>query len=124
MDLRELQSKVSRWSQYNFPNNKPHMPLLGVGEEIGELVEADMALKGLSAAYGRLAHAHLKLEQGIRGTPELLRDKAADAVGDILIYLADYCSRNSIDMAGALELALHEVLSRDWVKFPGNGVDR
>lgn len=107
MDLRELQSQISRWSQYNFPNNKPHMPLLGVAEEVGEL-----------------CHAHLKLEQGIRGTPEALRDKAADAVGDILIYLADYCSRNSIDMDAALELALHEVLSRDWVRFPGNGVDR
>ena len=76
LDLIQLQREVQAWTAKNFPNNKPYQPLLGVAEEVGEL-----------------CHAHLKQEQGIRNTTQANKE---DAVGDIIIYLADYCNRNNI----------------------------
>lgn len=105
MNLFELQEEVKAWSARNFPNNKPHHPLLGIVEEVGEL-----------------SHAHLKLEQGIRGTPEELHNQKIDAVGDILIYLADYCWRNSIEMNSALMYAWNQVRLRDWQNHKKDGV--
>lgn len=105
MDLKQFQKSHQEWAQYNFPNRKPYQPLLGVSEEVGEL-----------------CHAHLKLEQGIRGTPEEHQAAKEDAVGDIIIYLIDYCTLNGIDIGCALEKTWAEVSKRDWVKFPRNGV--
>jgi NTP pyrophosphatase (non-canonical NTP hydrolase) len=105
MKLETLQHDVGTWSRRNFPNNHPYSPLLGALEELGEL-----------------AHAHLKLEQGIRGsTTEHVLAKS-DAVGDIVIYLADYCERNNIDLDAAVTNAWNMVKLRDWVKFPKDGV--
>lgn len=105
MDLKTLQREVSEWAARNFPNNKPHMPLLGASEEIGEL-----------------CHAHLKMEQGIRGTPEEHHAAKCDAVGDTIIYLADYCRLNGIDLDDAVENAWSVVVNRDWLKNKKNGV--
>jgi hypothetical protein len=105
MNLAQLQLEVSLWSQKNFPNNKPYHPLLGVSEEVGEL-----------------CHAHLKLEQGIRGTSAELGLAKIDAVGDIIIYLADYCGRNGISLDNAVTTAWDEVKNRDWQKNKEKGV--
>lgn len=107
MYLVAFQVEVSMWSRKNFPNNKPHHPLLGLAEEVGEL-----------------SHAHLKLEQGIRGVPAEHIAAKKDAVGDILIYLADYCDRNDIDMAECLQVTWDTVSKRDWTKNPQSGVDQ
>lgn len=50
IDLTEFQNEVKAWTDKNFPDDHPHQPLLGIAEEVGEL-----------------CHAHLKMEQGIRG---------------------------------------------------------
>src|SRR5688572_7611302 len=100
--FRRLQHEVGEWSRRNFPNNMPHHPLLGLTEEVGEL-----------------AHSHLKLEQGIRGTESEHILGKMDAVGDILIYLADYCSRNNIDMQETIEHTWRMVQKRDWQKNRG-----
>ena len=104
MNLKTLQSEVSEWASRNFPHNKPHMPLLGAAEEIGEL-----------------CHAHLKSEQGIRGT--LLQHKAAkaDAVGDVVIYLANYCMLNNLNLSLCVSDAWNQVKQRDWNKNPQTG---
>ena len=101
LTLEQLQSEGWKWVQHNFPGGKPYQPLLGVVEETGEL-----------------AHAHLKMEQGIRNTTQADKE---DAIGDIIIYLADYCNRNGIDIQHALELAWETASKRDWVKYPKNG---
>ena len=90
--IRELQREVREWTGKNFPNNKPHMPLLGAMEELGEL-----------------AHAHLKQEQGIATT----RGNKRDAIGDIIIYLCNYCSLNDIDIQTAIEVAWDNVQRRN-----------
>ena len=104
MKLNEIQKETKEWTDYNFPNTPSYRPLLGVVEEVGEL-----------------CHAHLKNEQGIRGTPEQWEAAKKDAVGDILVYLLDYCSRENLNIEECLELAWSEVKVRDWVKFPKNG---
>jgi NTP pyrophosphatase (non-canonical NTP hydrolase) len=50
--------------------------------------------------------------------------RQVDAVGDIVIYLASYCTANHIDLDKAVSNTWAEVKKRDWVQFPGNGVDR
>ena len=105
MDLQVLQVQVADWSRRNFgedPDHK-HRPLLGVSEEVGEL-----------------CHAHLKAEQGIR-TNEDHQAAKIDAVGDILIYLADYCTRNGIDLDSAIRNTWREVKHRDWKKNEVDG---
>ncbi len=74
---------------------------------------------------GELAHAHLKHEQGIRAMdPDLAFIKKRDAVGDMVIYLASYCTANNIDFARAVEETWNEVRHRDWIAFPQNGRDK
>lgn len=102
--LGELQTAQSVWVAHNFPNENPHSPLLGLTEEVGEL-----------------AHAHLKREQKIRGTEAEHQAAAADAIGDIVIYLASYCNRNGYDLAACVRRAWDEVSERDWIKYPETG---
>lgn len=139
--LRDYQRRQMAWAEHNFPlkpslehtrmacefltrnevdvdtaivdnlayllasrDHRSYRPLLGVVEEVGEL-----------------CHAHLKNEQGIRGTPEEWRTKKQDAIGDILIYLLDYCTREELDAEECLETAWAEVSARDWIRFPKNG---
>lgn len=105
LTLRKLQSVSGRWAARNFGDKRPtYHPLLGVSEEVGEL-----------------CHAHLKREQGIRGTEAELIAQAKDAVGDIVIFLADYCNLNGIDLQEAVEMSWREVSKRDWVVNKVNG---
>lgn len=104
MDFKQIQREVKEWSKKNFGEGNPHRALLGVVEEVGEL-----------------SHAHLKMEQGIRGSNlELFKEKV-DAVGDIVIYLADYCERNDINFEFAVSAAWREVQKRDWNKNKVDG---
>ena len=104
-DFKSLQMTIDTWARRNFGNARvPYHPLLGVGEEVGELM-----------------HAHLKMEQGIRGTKEEHREAAKDAIGDIVIYLADYCNLNDYDLDECINIALKEVQGRDWNKHKING---
>jgi NTP pyrophosphatase (non-canonical NTP hydrolase) len=63
---------------------------------------------------GELCHSFLKQEQGIR-LEEDHRDKMADAVADIVIFLADFCEREGFLFQGLMETVLPKVLKRDWV---------
>lgn len=105
MTLRELQDQVGKWSRKNFGDQPADNPMLGVVEEVGEL-----------------AHAVLKARQGIRGTAAGHNAAIADAVGDLIIYLADFCGRSGIDLQQAVAQAWSEVGRRDWTRFPKNGL--
>lgn len=96
LSMAELQLRQRAWSRRNFPNQKNYQCILGLVEEVGEL-----------------AHAHLKLEQGIR-LEENLEDKRKDAVGDIVIFLAGYCNGVNISLSECVSKAWEEVSKRDW----------
>jgi NTP pyrophosphatase (non-canonical NTP hydrolase) len=105
MKLSDLQFEHEQWLRYNFPNQLPHEPLLGLVEEVGEL-----------------SHAHLKYGQRIRGyDQQQYWDEATDAVGDILVYLASYCNSNGLDLQKCLEETWQRVRNRDWQVDPVRG---
>jgi NTP pyrophosphatase (non-canonical NTP hydrolase) len=62
--LRVIQDEIGAWALCNFGEQQPYRPFLGVGEELGELREAQMLRN---------------------------HEKAKDAIGDIAIYLMHYC---------------------------------
>lgn len=104
MELRELQDRLDDWRKKNFPTSGATTHLLGAVEEIGEL-----------------AHAHIKEEQGIRGSAKLHQNEAMDAVGDTVIYLMQYCSNRGWSFEKILNITAEHVLGRDWIADPVAG---
>lgn len=104
--LRKLQTEVGEWSHKNFGDQPSHRPLLGAVEEVGEL-----------------CHAHLKGEQGIRHDPVDIKAMKIDAVADVIIYLADYCEQEGIDMQAAVLETWAKVSKRNWNQGTSKSVD-
>lgn len=101
MSLKRIQAEQNDWSKRNFPNKKPHQPILGAAEEVGEL-----------------AHAFLKMEQGIRGTKEEHSEKMRDAIGDCCIFMMDLCNQMGWDFEEIIQQTWQHVQKRDWVADP------
>jgi len=102
--LHADQYDLQKWAFRNFGIQTSSQMLLGAMEELGEL-----------------AHAHLKKEQEIRKNEDH-DEKARDAVGDIIIYLMQYCSLRNWDIETVISDAVEAVLSRDWKINPIDGV--
>jgi NTP pyrophosphatase (non-canonical NTP hydrolase) len=113
--LRDLQIKLCRWEQRNFGAAPKHTGALGVSEELGELAERVLALMALS---GRVSHATLKAEQGIRGTEAEHRQQAADAIADMAIFAINLCTKMRIDFGTLLYKTADQVMRRDWKARP------
>lgn len=97
-DLRQLQEEHKEWSEENFGDQPYEWTLVGVMEELGEL-----------------SHSELKQLQGIRLDEEGVGEEATkDSVGDIVMYLLDFCNRRDLDFAECVETASSEVLDREW----------
>jgi NTP pyrophosphatase (non-canonical NTP hydrolase) len=105
MTLRDIQEDQKPWVAHNFGRRATYMPLLGAMEELGEL-----------------AHAHLKAEQGIRGTVAEHEVAAKDAVADIIIFLLDYCSARGWDAASIVSDTWKAVRTRDFKADPIRGI--
>jgi len=103
--LNKLQYDMMIWQVDNFGNQESWKPLLGIVEEVGEL-----------------SHAHLKEAQGIRTGEDHIAD-AKDAIGDILIYLMNYCNTRDFCLTDILEETWSKVKKRNWKdnKIDGNG---
>lgn len=105
--LEDLQDGVHLWTTKNFgppaSRNKLH-PVLGVAEEAGEL-----------------CHAALKMDQGIRGTTEEHLEKMKDALGDIVIYMADVCNTYGFRLSDCIEETWEKVERRNWADDPKGG---
>lgn len=93
-DINTIQEEQRAWSLANFGPQSPLLPLLGVVEELGEL-----------------AHAVLKREQGIRKDENHLANEK-DAIGDVCIYLLDYCNRRGFNLLELINGAWDEVCER------------
>lgn len=104
MGMKEIQWEQRAWAEYNFGGRNATHALLGISEEVGEL-----------------SHVHLKMLQGIRITSDIFRSKARDAIGDIVIFLMDYCNANGWELEDIVAETWQEVKNRDWKKFPKNG---
>ena len=99
MTISEYQKLFSDWSKKNFGDHfgSGYRNLLGVSEEVGEL-----------------CHAHLKGEQGIRYSPEEILNMKKDAVGDIIVFLSNYCDSQGIDLEECIEIAWLEIKDRKY----------
>jgi len=97
VDLRQLQEDALTWEKQNFGDVPSWHALLGVQEEVGEL-----------------AHAHLKGVEGIRLTPEQVREKKIDAIGDIVVFLGLYAALEGIDMNSAVRDTWANARQRRW----------
>ena len=97
MNLSEIQKEQEAWASRNFPNRKVHQPILGATEEVGEL-----------------AHAFLKMEQGIRGTRAEHEAAMKDAIGDCAIFLMDFCNQMGWSYEEIIETTWNHVKKRDW----------
>lgn len=94
-----LETEVGEWSEDNFGGQPDHYPFLGTGEEAGELAD-DIDL----------------------GAPP--NEAELDAVGDILVYAADFCYRRGLDYQAAYEAAqdrtpVHDDFWREWTAARG-----
>src|SRR5581483_12067265 len=98
--IQEIQAENASWVQANFPHHNTDHPLLGVIEEVGEL-----------------CHAVLKRKQNIR-TEEDHIEKERDAIGDIVIFLMDYCTCRGYDLTTVVNEVWEKVRLRDWRKDP------
>ena len=105
LDFRSLQDEVTAWRKHNFPKADSASQFKGVVEELGEL-----------------AHADLKHGQKIRSGEGDYYLKKMDAVGDMIIFLLNYCDLEGLDFEGSVKFAWSEASKRDWIKFPKNGV--
>lgn len=110
MTFRQLQDEHREWVDRNFPGSKDNQyhPFLGLVEEVGEF-----------------AHVFLKAEQKIREGENLdeayIKTIKEDAIGDIIIYLADLCTKHGIDMQEAIDTTWNQVQRRDWTKNKKDG---
>lgn len=106
LNLKKIQFEIHEWAKKNFPTTatNPTVQFLGVVEEVGEL-----------------SHAILKQRQSIRGTYEEHEKAKHDAVGDILIYLMNFCSASGYKLDEILEETWDTVKQRDWNKNKNNG---
>ncbi|AGB14907.1 hypothetical protein Halru_0261 [Halovivax ruber XH-70] len=76
--FRHLQRAVGEWSERQFGEQSAVNPLLGVGEEYGELVDQLDATDRVTAAEH-------------------------DCVGDMLVFMADFCHRRGHEYQAAFE---------------------
>jgi|TARA_Y100000310_G_scaffold345865_1_gene471870 NTP pyrophosphatase (non-canonical NTP hydrolase) len=96
--IKFITDEIKVWNKCNFPDAQPWEPLVGMQEELGEL-----------------SHAFLKQHQGIRQNEDHYGDMV-DAVGDVFIYMANFCWQNNIDMEEAILATWRKVRQRDWTK--------
>lgn len=96
--LSEIQIEIARWTLMNFPNHSSIAPLLGLQEELGEL-----------------SHHYLKMMQGIRNN-ENHKEGIKDAIGDLMIYLMDFCNEEELNLESIIEETWDKVKQRDWNK--------
>jgi NTP pyrophosphatase (non-canonical NTP hydrolase) len=126
MTIGEYQEQINAWSKKNFPDNwsesGKHRPLLGMGEEAGEIGEAlmDMMLQ-LGVKVGRLNHAFLKTQQGIRGSAEEHLNKIIDGVADLFIFMCNFCGVINVNLEQSIYDTWEEVRKRDWTKNKNTG---
>jgi NTP pyrophosphatase (non-canonical NTP hydrolase) len=73
VNLDEIQAAQFEWSARNFGQQPPHRPMLGIIEELCELEEAQLEMSEIAEAE--------------------LAKEVLDAVGDIAIYMLDYCGK-------------------------------
>lgn len=101
--ITEIQQEIAEWTAHNFPTSQSWQQLLGCQEELGEL-----------------SHEYLKKAQKIR-EHENYKLNARDAIGDLMIYLLNFCNHEGFSVEEVLNETWDEVRKRDWIKNSVSG---
>lgn len=121
IDLSELTWEVGKWAEENFGDQYDIQH--SITERSRSAVQQDdvdigaiFCTLGVNEEAGELTHSVLKRAQGIRGDEEDVGPEAEmDAVGDIVVYLADFCHRRGYDLEECVQRAWDgEVSDREW----------
>ncbi len=112
-----VQASIAAWCNRAFGAVPVELHALGVAEELGELAEAFLSLPW---AVGRLAHAVVKHRQGTRGLgdPAKFRERAADALGDLMIFAAQAATLLRLDLWTIFEDTAMAVMTRTGDSLP------
>lgn len=119
LTFAELQQQHAEWNRRNFgvEAGTPAKALTLIVEEFFELAEVEPKAERLQPfmlLLRALAHSHNKKEDRIRGTAAEHEAKMKDAIGDLTILLAFYCTVNGWDFQEVVSAAWGEVSRRDW----------
>lgn len=85
---------------------------------------ANQQRTGIMEELGELSHVDLKEEQCIReytreafiDDPNRAQHDRIDAIGDVLVYMINYCNIYGISLEAAIDDVGKKVLKRDWTK--------
>jgi NTP pyrophosphatase (non-canonical NTP hydrolase) len=103
LSIRDTQAEILAWSTKNFGAKVPIAydvsSFLGMVEEVGEI-----------------AHAILKMSQGIKGTRAKHEADVIDGIADLMVFALDFAGRNGIDAEKALEQVWAKVKQRDFTR--------
>jgi NTP pyrophosphatase (non-canonical NTP hydrolase) len=146
--LVEFENKIIDWQGKNFGKHFPEDIINKLGQIKYELETIPMSidlityplinecinelsksigyrnLLGAVEEIGELSHAQLKGEQGIRHAPYEILEKKKDAVGDVIIYLINYCNANGFTLLECMKQAWNEIKNRNWNDNKINGVTK
>lgn len=78
MEMEKLIHELHEWHRRNYPTETDRQCLLALGEELGELMRAELKQAG-----------------GIRGTKEHWQIEKAKECGDVLITVLEYAARKN-----------------------------
>lgn len=108
--LSELQQEIGSWAKIEFGENVSRDPnSVSYGAPLGSL----MPLLGMYEELGELVRVILKAHQGrSKLTPTGQRAAKEDAVSDLMVFLCDYCSREGINLQVKCEEVWSEVCKR------------
>lgn len=87
---------------------------------VGLAKAAPRPVKRMAVALGKLAHAQLKYEQGIRGSKQEYEDKVLAAVVTALSYPIASSAKRDIPLEQTVDEVWAKVSKRDWVANPVN----
>jgi NTP pyrophosphatase (non-canonical NTP hydrolase) len=128
MNLDELQKECAEWAARMFPNRSADGRLHGMTEELGELaieqLEQLVPFLHITRQLGLIAHHHAKEKAGIRGSSDFHIAKAKDAIGDITLFMLDYCTLRGWSLETIIKETWEEVKQRDWIEDPYMGLKR
>jgi len=113
LTLQDIQGEVGRWARSEFGDNISDDP---GGAHYSYPVGSLAPLLGMIGELGELTQAVLKRMQGRKylepdGMSRLREDKK-DALADLLIFMCDYATRESIDLTTVLNQAWSVVRRR------------
>ena len=102
--MNQLQADIYDWHRLNYPHDDAKDALLGVGEELGELMRAQIKQTG----HIRGTHEHWQLEK-------------YKEIGDVLIGVINYCAWNGMDWQQCLADRWATISQRDFTANPETG---